>query len=265
MAGVGEEESTLTSSTAHETWPHPSQWNDGKDIIRRNLRVGKVHVRDLRMVGIVPNTTPEDIDFSANISNISPRLFISDVQILNQPLMLKKYDISTIINMSTSWADAPTRTRFKEAKVAYKEFTLTEYERPKVFQDDFANVRDKFERCHEAILKAVSASMTGNVVVHCFAGINRSCSAVAYHIMQTQQCCHEKAIALVKSKRSIADPSDEYLWVLAKCCPVCNPLIGRSLVTAGAVAGSGPGSVAAVEIVERVMWIPKREINLEKE
>jgi protein-tyrosine phosphatase len=47
-------------------------------------------------------------------------------------------------------------------------------------------------------------------LVHCWAGISRSVSVVCYYLMVTRNMSYTEAIALVKSKRAIAQPNDGF-------------------------------------------------------
>jgi protein-tyrosine phosphatase len=56
----------------------------------------------------------------------------------------------------------------------------------------------------------------GNVLVHCQAGISRSCTIVIAYLMQQMLISFKEAFSLVKSKRPIANPNKGFIKQLKK-------------------------------------------------
>lgn len=52
---------------------------------------------------------------------------------------------------------------------------------------------------------------TGNVFVHCFAGVSRSVTIVLMYLMQRKEMTLEKAFELVKGKREIVGPNNGFM------------------------------------------------------
>ena len=61
-----------------------------------------------------------------------------------------------------------------------------------------------------------SDPLTGNVLVHCMAGVSRSVSVVIYYLMKKYFENFDKTFAFVKSKRPIANPNDSFKGQLQK-------------------------------------------------
>jgi hypothetical protein len=49
-----------------------------------------------------------------------------------------------------------------------------------------------------------------NVLVHCVSGISRSATVVTAYVMRTRNLRYEEALALVRSKRSVANPNSGF-------------------------------------------------------
>ena len=56
----------------------------------------------------------------------------------------------------------------------------------------------------EVIYKLSKEHKQGNVLVHCYAGMQRSAAVVAMYLIVTQNMKHEQAISYIKHKRNIA-------------------------------------------------------------
>lgn len=54
------------------------------------------------------------------------------------------------------------------------------------------------------------------VLVHCMAGISRSVSMVAYHLMVTYGIPYDDAIRIIRSRRSIANPNPGFVYQLKR-------------------------------------------------
>lgn len=59
-----------------------------------------------------------------------------------------------------------------------------------------------------------AASVGSGVLVHCMAGISRSVSMVAYHMMVTYGISYDEAIRIIRSRRHIANPNPGFVYQL---------------------------------------------------
>lgn len=55
-----------------------------------------------------------------------------------------------------------------------------------------------------------------NILVHCYAGISRSVTAVIAYLMQKYSWTYEHSIALIRAQRSIANPNPSFVRQLKK-------------------------------------------------
>jgi len=75
--------------------------------------------------------------------------------------------------------------------------------------------QSRWDQLEEAILFIESARKTkGNVVVHCAQGKSRSATVVVAYIMAKQGLDTEQALKVVKAKRSIAEPNNNFMYQL---------------------------------------------------
>lgn len=81
------------------------------------------------------------------------------------------------------------------------------------------------ERSFNFILSAIGRG--GNVLVHCAAGISRSASMVIYFIMKTKEMAFQKALDYVRSKRSIVNPNQGFVYQLISTSPEVYSLLNR--------------------------------------
>ena len=57
---------------------------------------------------------------------------------------------------------------------------------------------------------------TGNVVVHCQAGVSRSVSLVMAYLIRKQRLSYEEAFSQVQAKRAVANPNKGFVKQLRK-------------------------------------------------
>jgi dual specificity phosphatase 12 len=67
---------------------------------------------------------------------------------------------------------------------------------------------DYFEKCFDFIDNSIKV---GNVMVHCFAGINRSASVIIAYIMYKSDCSYEEAYERVKTMSPLIDPTSSLI------------------------------------------------------
>ena len=64
----------------------------------------------------------------------------------------------------------------------------------------------------EFITEAISSG--GKVLVHCLGGRSRSASCVIAYLMKTMGIDLDTALAMVRAKRSVANPNDSFITQL---------------------------------------------------
>lgn len=65
-----------------------------------------------------------------------------------------------------------------------------------------------FEKCFDFIDNSIKA---GNVMVHCFVGINRSASVIIAYIMYKSDSSYEEAYRRVKMMSPLIDPTSSLI------------------------------------------------------
>ncbi len=70
--------------------------------------------------------------------------------------------------------------------------------------DSDENLKEYLDEIYSFISEGLE---TGNVLVHCFAGMSRSAAAVTWFLMKELQLPYEKALQLVKAKRNGVSPN----------------------------------------------------------
>jgi protein-tyrosine phosphatase len=81
------------------------------------------------------------------------------------------------------------------------------------FDDPKEQLSKYFKECLEFVQTAIAAG--GIVLVHCFSGVSRSATVVAY-LMQHHSMGLTKAVTLVRSKRSRINPNPGFVMQLRK-------------------------------------------------
>ena len=75
------------------------------------------------------------------------------------------------------------------------------------------NISKHFDEGIQFIRKSLES---GNILVHCFAGISRSATIVIAYLMQEKSMNLKAALELVQSKRTIASPNDGFMRQLSE-------------------------------------------------
>jgi protein-tyrosine phosphatase len=79
--------------------------------------------------------------------------------------------------------------------------------------DESENMMLYFIRTHQWIQSTLQLNPNTRFLVHCRAGISRSATIVAHHLMQSQGISDDKALTIINEKRQV-DPNHGFRWQL---------------------------------------------------
>lgn len=98
-------------------------------------------------------------------------------------------------------------------------------------QSDRDYVLSCFQQCHQEIVNyKCPVDIRTTVVVHCVMGINRSASAIIYHLMHEKKLSYGDAMTHLKELRPIIAPDAVYTSVLktsAPVVPIITPIVSK--------------------------------------
>lgn len=154
---------------------------------------------------------------TANVTEILPRLFISDLAFVENPALLSSYRISHILSVMPDSIFRPPPSLLQIQPVR---FQISVEDLP------FSELAEHLPGTTSWIWNALSSSPEARVVVHCAEGISRSVSVVAAYLMATQGWAPMQAIDFIKSKRRTANPNFGFIQQLHEYSGKC---LGRTI------------------------------------
>uniref|UniRef100_A0A6C0D5T3 Dual specificity phosphatase catalytic domain n=1 Tax=viral metagenome TaxID=1070528 RepID=A0A6C0D5T3_9ZZZZ len=125
-----------------------------------------------------------------NVNLILPGLYLGNARSSLDDEFLKKNNIRAVFNCTK---DLPFHYSIKNKYRIPVDDNLKEEE-----------IRNLELWSFESIYKLTREHKQGNVLVHCYAGMQRSAAVVAMYLIATYNMKHEQAISYIKHKRSIA-------------------------------------------------------------
>ena len=133
-----------------------------------------------------------------NVSEIVPRLYISDLAFAENPSLLSSYRITHVLSTlpDTIFCPPPTLLPAQPTRLQVRVDDLP-----------FAELAAHLPTTTAFIREALSSSDSTRVLVHCGEGISRSVSVVAAYLMAAYGWTPMEAIQYVKSKRRVAEPN----------------------------------------------------------
>jgi len=169
------------------------------------------------------------------VTSILPKLFISDASAAIQLDVLRAYNITHIVNVTTE-----VDCLFAESiQYCHLPISALEAEDPEGLFLDMA------------LSFIESAISTGgdntNVLVHCVNGVSRSVAVAIYYLMTVRNMHFHEAYHFVRSKHSIAFPSQALITILVNKVYTARPL------------PEGP----AVEVLHFIMSLQGPEVPIE--
>jgi len=161
---------------------------------------------------------------SERAHEVRPRLWLG-AHAATEPFFLEACRVTHVLNCldATAVADADVVT-----------LTLN--------LEDVESQRVPLARATAFIRCALDAG--GVVLVHCAAGISRSATCVVAHIVATERCSVEAALASVRAVRAQASPNEGFL---AQLCAFEAGALGQTAAAAAAQCAADEADFAALE------------------
>jgi len=165
-----------------------------------------------------------------NVSEIIPRLYISDLAFAENPALLSSYRITHILSTLPDTIFCPPATILPRQPT-----------RLQIRVDDlpFAELVAHLPATTSFIRDALSSSSDARVLVHCGEGISRSVSVVAAYLMAQYGWSPNEAVQFIKGKRRVAEPNFGFVQQLHE---YARDVLGRSSVEVPLIP---PGSNAS--------------------
>lgn len=135
-------------------------------------------------------------------SRITSRIFLGDANCAQNLKWLKKNKITHIINAAK---EVPN---YFPSKFKYLNLNM---------EDSTDYIIEKLDRAIKFILEAIYESPLPNnnyIYIHCYAGISRSASVVAYYLIICRHMTLNQAIQFIKNKRPQIKPNSSYMLQL---------------------------------------------------
>ena len=132
-------------------------------------------------------------------SKITDNLYLGTYKDALNLTFLQDHDITHIVNASKERNFYPHRIKYRS-----------------IYIDDTpeSDISAYFEPTSKFIDKAICAS--GNVLVHCMAGISRSSTLVVAYLVSKKSMTLDAALELVREKRPIVEPNSGFMEQLKK-------------------------------------------------
>ena len=142
---------------------------------------------------------------ASNVTEILPRLYISDLVFAENPALLSSYRITHILSVMPDSIFRPPSSilPLQPARLQIRVEDLP-----------FAELAAHLPTTTSWIWNALSSSPEARVLVHCGEGVSRSVSVVAAFLMASQGLPPMQAIDYIKSKRRIANPNFGFIQQL---------------------------------------------------
>lgn len=146
-----------------------------------------------------PYTTP--LSPCANISEIVPRVYVSDLSSAEDGALLAAHGITHILS-------AMPLVRAPAAYLSRKHMVVPLQDTP------FAELAGHLADTTKFISQALRSSPHARVLVHCQMGASRSVSVVAAYLIASRGMSPTEAVAQVKARRAVAAPNWGFLTQL---------------------------------------------------
>lgn len=139
---------------------------------------------------------------ASNVTEILPRLFISDLAFAENPALLSSYRITHILSVMPDSIYRPSLP-IQPARLQIRLEDLP-----------FAELAAHLPKTTSWIWNALASSSEVRVLVHCAEGVSRSVSVVAAYLMASQGWPPMQAVDFIKNKRRIANPNFGFIQQL---------------------------------------------------
>ena len=148
------------------------------------------------------------------INQISNNLYISNWDISNNPVELKKHNIKAIITIETRKKTDGILNYYRKNNIDYLFLYLNDL--------PSENITKYFDISYNFIDKHISKG--NNVLVHCWAGVSRSATLILNYLMrkyyeedgrnQCSRCVFNYFLHYCQSKRPIINPNQGFIYNL---------------------------------------------------
>ena len=195
-----------------------NQFDETSDFYKEGYQFGIFNILDIDYQSFAnkyPKLLNLDMFKSSDTIKQYPSIIIENKLLLgdsddaeNRQTMID-YKITHILNI-TQLIDNEFEND-KELNIKYLRFQISD--------SPDTNIADKFEQSIKFITDALNENNGNNnniVLVHCFAGISRSSSAVISYIMKSRKIKFEDAVKFVRSQRRIIEPNAGFVKQLKK-------------------------------------------------
>uniref|UniRef100_A0A7E4W3R9 protein-serine/threonine phosphatase n=1 Tax=Panagrellus redivivus TaxID=6233 RepID=A0A7E4W3R9_PANRE len=159
---------------------------DGNPISNRRRK----KVERLRRCGFVIDLKPD-----LQVAPIANGVFVSSQDVAQDYKLLTENGITHILNCATGIKN-----------VFPKKFT---YYNVELLDEPSANIKMHFKATNEFISNAVKGG--GKVLIHCNAGISRSCTLAIAYVMWSEHKSYFDAFKQVKDNRGVCRPNDGFM------------------------------------------------------
>lgn len=134
----------------------------------------------------------------SNVTEILPRLYISDLSFAESPAFLSSYRVTHVLSVMPDniYRPPPSALAVQPARLQIRVEDLP-----------FAELAAHLPSTTSWIWNALSSDSEARVLVHCAEGVSRSVSVVAAFLMASKGWTPTQAIDFIKSKRRIANPN----------------------------------------------------------
>lgn len=131
-------------------------------------------------------------------------IIISDWDHAHDKTFLEDHDIKTVIHCTDEWQTEAENKVYNDLNIPLYNYPFTENENIGIIM-----MTELFKEANKQINYVISNNE--KVLVHCYAGVNRSVSVVIYYLMMNIKCTPEQALsAIIKIRRPQAEPEPEY-------------------------------------------------------
>ncbi|KDQ61300.1 hypothetical protein JAAARDRAFT_55974 [Jaapia argillacea MUCL 33604] len=145
-------------------------------------------------------SSPSISNARPDISEILPRLYISDLTVAEDPKILSHLGITHVLSAMRGYVAIPSSSSHPSFSLPLTHAQIPLEDSP--FSELAAHLPTSTQFLRDALRDPNS-----KVLVHCLQGVSRSASVVAAYLMATYGWTPAQAVGYIKSKRSVAEPN----------------------------------------------------------
>lgn len=138
-------------------------------------------------------------DHQASIQPILPNLFIGDLNVARCLPTLQSHKIRNVVSVM---------------KQSYPHHPHFDYLLVPVDDDDHTNISEWFDLVARWIQDRLDDPNPHAVLIHCLAGVSRSCTLLAAYLMKARKLTADQALKLISSQRPQVQPNESFIHQL---------------------------------------------------